>query len=203
MTKTSDAERGPAQPRRPGQRTAGRGQERAGRVQEQSGRVQEQSGRVQEQGGRVQEQGGRVQEAAGRRQSLVTGWATAGQRLVADWGPTAARLLLGLVLAWFGCHELVQPSLWTGYVPVVSATSSTAVLLVLAHGWLLLLLAVAIVAGVAHRTASVAAALLMLEIVISLAVTGGLSDLTMRDVGVLGLAICLAASTRQRLLLAR
>jgi len=125
------------------------------------------------------------------------------QRLVADWGPTAARLLLGLVLAWFGYHELVQPSLWTGYVPVVSATSSLAVLLVLAHGWLLLVLAVAIIAGVAYRPACAVAALLTLEIVISLTVTGGLSDLTMRDIGVLGLAICLAAGTRQRLILSR
>jgi hypothetical protein len=37
--------------------------------------------------------------------------------------------------------------------------------------------------------------------VISLAVTGGLSDLTMRDVGVLGLALLLASGTRQRLAL--
>jgi uncharacterized membrane protein YphA (DoxX/SURF4 family) len=182
MTKTSGADRGRTQPRRPGQRIAGRAPEQAGRAPEQAGRAP---------------------GAAGRQQSLVTGWATAAQRLVAGWGPTAARVLLGLVLAWFGYHELVQPSLWTGYVPVVSATSSPAVLLVLAHGWLLLLLSVAIVAGVAHRTASAVAALLMLEIVISLTVTGGLSDLTMRDVGVLGLAICLAASTRQRLLLRR
>jgi uncharacterized membrane protein YphA (DoxX/SURF4 family) len=147
--------------------------------------------------------GAQAQRPGARAPWPGAAWATAAQRLVAEWGPTAARLLLGLVLAWFGYHELVQPSLWTGYVPVVSATSSLAVLLVLAHGWLLLLLAVAIVAGVAHRAASAVAALLLLEIVISLTVTGGLSDLTMRDVGVLGLAICLAAGTRQRLVLTR
>jgi uncharacterized membrane protein YphA (DoxX/SURF4 family) len=152
---------------------------------------------------RARQPGGREPRPAGGPLGPAAGWAAAAQRLVAQWGPTAARLLLGLVLAWFGYHELVQPSLWTGYVPVVSATSSLAVLLVLAHGWLLLLLAVAIIAGVAHRSASAVAALLMLEIVTSLTVTGGLSDLTMRDVGVLGLAICLAAGTRQRLLLSR
>jgi len=96
-------------------------------------------------------------------------------------------VLLGLVLAWFGYHELVRPSLWTGYVPVLSPASGLAVFLVLAHGWMLLLLAVALVAGVAARTAAAVAAVLMLEIVISLTVTGGLSDLTLRDVGVLGL----------------
>ena len=33
--------------------------------------------------------------------------------------------------------------------------------------------------------------------------TGGLTDLTLRDVGVLGLAICLTADTRQRAALSR
>jgi uncharacterized membrane protein YphA (DoxX/SURF4 family) len=110
-------------------------------------------------------------------------------------------MLLGLVLAWFGYHELVQPSLWTGYVPIVSATSSLAAVLVLAHGWLLLMLAVAIVAGIATRAVAAAAAILLLEIVISLTVTGGLSDLTMRDVGVLGLAVALTGRHTHRLVL--
>jgi hypothetical protein len=119
--------------------------------------------------------------------------------LLNEWGPTAARVLLGLVLAWFGYHELVQPALWTGYVPVVSATSTIAIVAVLAHGWLLLLLAAALIAGVAVRASGGIAALLLAEIVISLTVTGGLSDLTLRDVGVLGLALLLASGTRQRL----
>lgn len=124
-------------------------------------------------------------------------------RLASGWAPTAARVLLGLVLAWFGYHELVQPASWTGYVPLVSAASSLAVVLVLAHGWLLLVLAVAITAGIASRAAAGVAAILLLEIVISLMVTGGLSDLTLRDVGVLGLASSLTAGTGQRLLLSR
>jgi len=123
-------------------------------------------------------------------------------RLSADWSPTVGRLLLGLVLAWFGYHELVQPSLWTGYVPLVSA-SSLAVLLVLAHGWLLLVLAVAMVAGIAVRLAAAVAVALVLEIVVSLTLTTGLSDLVLRDVGVLGLAVCLTATTTQRLVLRR
>jgi uncharacterized membrane protein YphA (DoxX/SURF4 family) len=121
--------------------------------------------------------------------------------LAADWGPVAARVLLGVVLAWFGYHELVRPSLWTGYVPVLSPASGLAVILVLAHGWMLLVLAVALVAAVAPRTAAAVAALLLLEIVISLTVTGGLSDLTLRDVGVLGLAVCLAGIPQRRLAL--
>jgi uncharacterized membrane protein YphA (DoxX/SURF4 family) len=118
--------------------------------------------------------------------------------LAANWGPTAGRVLLGLVLAWFGYHELMQPALWTGYVPGVHAASSTAVALVLAHGWLLLMVAVALIAGIATRAAAGAAALLLAQIVIWLWASGGLSDLTLRDVGVLGLALCITGRTEQR-----
>jgi uncharacterized membrane protein YphA (DoxX/SURF4 family) len=124
------------------------------------------------------------------------------EQLTSDWAPTAGRLLLGLVLAWFGYHELVQPSLWTGYVPVVPA-GSLAVLMVLAHGWLLLMLAVAMIAGIAVRALAAVCVAVLLEIVISLTVSSGLSDLILRDVGVLGLAVCLTAATRQRLVLSR
>jgi uncharacterized membrane protein YphA (DoxX/SURF4 family) len=106
------------------------------------------------------------------------------------------------VLSWFGYHELVQPSLWTGYVPVVSG-STLVVLLVLAHGWLLLMLAVALVAGIAVRAVAAVAVVLLLQIVTSLSLSNGLSDLVLRDVGVLGLAVCLTATTRQRLVLDR
>jgi hypothetical protein len=102
---------------------------------------------------------------------------------------------------WFGYHELVAPALWTGYVPVVPAASGLAVVLVLAHGWLLLMLAVAMIAGIVPRLAAAGAAVLLIEIVIWLTVTAGLSDLTLRDVGVLGLAVCLTGPGRQRLAL--
>jgi uncharacterized membrane protein YphA (DoxX/SURF4 family) len=117
------------------------------------------------------------------------------------WAPLLARILLGLVLAWFGYHELVAPRAWTGYVPVLSPASRAAEVLVLAHGWVLLVLAVAIVAGIAPRTAALAAAVLLLEIVISLWATAGLSDLVVRDVGVLGLAVALGAQRSERLVL--
>ena len=111
--------------------------------------------------------------------------------LASEWAPVAGRILLALVLAWFGYHELVRPELWTGYVPVVAPTSTAAVVAVLAHGWVLLMLAVALAAAV------------LLEIIISLTVTAGLSDLTMRDVGVFGLAVCLTGISHQRFALRR
>lgn len=114
-----------------------------------------------------------------------------------------ARVLLGLVLGWFGYHELVAPGLWTGYVPVLSPGSNLSQVLVLAHGWVLLVLAVALVAGIAPRLAATVASLLLLEIVISLTASAGLSDLVLRDVGVLGLALSLLGRQEQRLVLNR
>jgi len=121
--------------------------------------------------------------------------------IAAEWTPTVSRVLLGLVLAWFGYHELVRPGEWTGYVPVFSPGSSLAIVLVLAHGWILLVLAAALAAGIAPRTAAAIAAVMLLEIVISLSATAGLSDLTLRDVGVLGLAVGLTGCARHRLVL--
>ncbi|HXS65410.1 MAG TPA: hypothetical protein VN767_21345 [Streptosporangiaceae bacterium] len=123
------------------------------------------------------------------------------ERVAVGWGPTAGRILLGLVLAWFGYHELTNPSLWTGYVPAVGKTSAIATILVLGHGWLLLVLAVALMAGILPRLVAGITAILILQIVISLTVTGGLSDLTMRDIGVLGLAVCLTGKGEHRLVI--
>jgi uncharacterized membrane protein YphA (DoxX/SURF4 family) len=122
--------------------------------------------------------------------------------LSADWGPTAGRVLLGLVLAWFGYHELVQPALWTGYVPGAGSGSTVATVLVLAHGWLLLVLSVALVAGIATRAGAGLAAVLLAQIIVWLIIKAGLSDLTLRDVGVLGLALCIAGSKEHRFVLA-
>jgi uncharacterized membrane protein YphA (DoxX/SURF4 family) len=123
--------------------------------------------------------------------------------LVGDWAPTVGRWLLALVLGWFGVHELQHPQLWTGYVPGVSATSSAAAALVVVHGWLLSVLAVALAVGVLPRLAAAVAGVLLLEIVLGLLFMHGLSDTSMRDFGVLGLAVMVAGSSRQRWTLRR
>jgi uncharacterized membrane protein YphA (DoxX/SURF4 family) len=119
---------------------------------------------------------------------------------VAPWTPTAGRMLLGLVFVWFGWHEVVQPGLWTQYVPVIAENSRPATVLVAVHGWVLLVLAAALLAGVAPRVSAAIASVLLLEIVISLLATG-FSDTALRDVGVLGLAIVLTGCKHQRLVL--
>jgi len=140
-------------------------------------------------------------QSAGRSpQTGPTAWTEHVGAITAEWAPTVARILLGLVFFWFGYHELVQPGGWTQYVPVVNESSSLAVILVLAHGWILFVVAAALVAGIAPRVAAAIASVLLLEIVISLIVTG-LSATALRDVGVLGLAVCLTGCKNQRLVL--
>ncbi|HVC39999.1 MAG TPA: hypothetical protein VNH20_08535 [Candidatus Dormibacteraeota bacterium] len=117
------------------------------------------------------------------------------------WSLTAARISLGLVLLWFGLHELFQPSLWTGYVPVISQTSHLAVALVLVHGWMLTVLGIALLLGIAPQLVAGISALLLLEIVFSLTFSGGLSDIVARDLGVFGLAVAVFAGNHQKLVL--
>ena len=115
------------------------------------------------------------------------------------WAPTLARVCLGLVLLWFGIHELVQPSLWTGYVPLISQTSQLALGLVLVHGWVLTLLGVALALGVMPRVAAAVSVLLLFEIVVSLTITAGFSDIVARDVGIMGLALAVFAGRDSKL----
>lgn len=120
---------------------------------------------------------------------------------IAPWATTVGRIILGLVFAWFGYHELVVPALWTGYVPFLAPTSHISEILVLIHGIFLSTLAVGLIVGVLPRTLAGIASLAMLEIIITLTLTAGLSDLVLRDVGVMGLAISVLSSHHERLVL--
>jgi len=144
-----------------------------------------------------------VPARAGASTGPRTGWRDRGERAsaaVAEWAPVAGRILLGLVLAWFGYHELTSPGNWTGYVPVINEASNLAIVAVLVHGWVLFVLAIALIAGIAPRISAAITSVLLLEIVISLSVSG-LSDTSMRDVGILGLAVVLTGCRNQRLVL--
>jgi hypothetical protein len=112
-------------------------------------------------------------------------------------------MLLGLVLAWFGYHELASPGRWTGYVPVVSATSHLAEILVLAHGWFVLVLATALITGIVPRLAAALSSLLVLEMVLSVTASVGFSPAVLTGIGIFCLAVAVAGAQGQRLLLRR
>jgi len=86
-------------------------------------------------------------------------------------------------------------------VPVISATSEFALILVLIHGWVLVMAGAALVLGIAPRLAAALSALMLLEIVLSLSITAGVSDIVARDVGVFGLAVAVFANDQPRLVL--
>ncbi len=120
-----------------------------------------------------------------------------------EWAVTVARIVLGLVCLWFGTNELIQPHLWTGYVPIIPTTGVLPVVLVLLHGGALFVFGIALIVGIVPRIVALFVALLLLEIVLTLSIGHGVNDIAVRDMGILGLALAIAGSTRQRLLLTR
>jgi len=128
--------------------------------------------------------------------TVSSGWSW-----VEEWAPTAARIILGLVFVWFGANELLQPHLWTGYVPLLTSDATITVLLVQLHGGLLWLLATALIVGIAPRMAALISTLMMIEIILPLIILHGISDIVARDFGVLGLALATFGAAKQRLLL--
>lgn len=102
---------------------------------------------------------------------------------------------LAFVLAWFGIHELQDPGQWAVFVPAFVAGGSPAGVnqLVLLHGFLLTVAAASIGLGVACRYGAMLAAGLLAEVIVGLTVDSGVSDLVVRDVGLLALAAGVAA----------
>jgi len=104
------------------------------------------------------------------------------------------RVGLGFVLAWFGIQELRNPSEWAVFVPsFVSDHAPVAVNeLVLLHGFLLLVAAAAIVLGLVYLLGCLLAVGLVVDIIFGLWLDGGVSDLVIRDIGLLALTGALA-----------
>lgn len=103
-----------------------------------------------------------------------------------------ASLALGCVLGCFGVLELTAPSRWAGYVPPAIAAHVPVVPLVLGHGWLLLVLGVALAIDYLQPYTAWVAVGVMAEVLTGLIVTGGFSTTLVRDAGLLGLALSVA-----------
>lgn len=102
---------------------------------------------------------------------------------------------MGLVLGLFGFWELTDPAQWTGFVPPPVAAAVPPVSLVLAHGWVLFVLAAAALVDFAGGAVSWVAVAVMAEIVTGLLVTSGLTDTLVRDIGLLALSLVWALET--------
>ncbi len=100
-----------------------------------------------------------------------------------------ARLATGLVMGTFGAWELLAPSQWTEYVPPIPAARLEAVPLVLAHGWILFVLAAAAWINFLPGVTAWLAVAMLTEVVAGLLWGTGISATIIRDVGVLALAL--------------
>ncbi len=101
---------------------------------------------------------------------------------------------LAFVLTWFGIHELQDPGQWAVFVPsfVADASPVGINLLVLLHGFLLTVAGASVGLGIACRPGAILAVGLLTEVILGLIVDSGVSDLMVRDAGLLALAAALA-----------
>lgn len=89
-----------------------------------------------------------------------------------------------------GIWEAVRPSYWFGYVPSAAMTAGFDLsLMVRLHGVFLCLIGAAVLTGFRLRLASGLATLMLLGITVSLAVESGFSEIFLRDVAILALAV--------------
>jgi hypothetical protein len=102
----------------------------------------------------------------------------------------AMRAGLGFVLGWFGIQELRNPSDWAVFVPSFVADHSPVALndLIILHGYLLIVSAAAVLLGLLYIGGCLLAMGLLSEVVLGLWLDGGVSDLVIRDIGLLALA---------------
>jgi hypothetical protein len=111
-------------------------------------------------------------------------------------GTLIARVATGVVLGFFGFWELTGPSQWTGYVPHAVGALVSPVSLVLFHGWILFVLSTAALIDFTPPLTSWIAVMFMAEVVVGLLLTSGLTDILIRDLGLLALALVWALDSK-------
>lgn len=109
-----------------------------------------------------------------------------------------ARFGLAFCFVSFGVWEIVKPQYWVSYVPALAARLGDPLLLVRFHGGVLLIIALMVAFGLFRRFASLIAVLLMLEIVASLAISSGFTEIVVRDIAILFLALAIMADAWRR-----
>ena len=103
---------------------------------------------------------------------------------------------LGFVAAWFGASELLAPQEWVTFAPPFLGQGSLAISLVVLHGIVLAVCALLLFTNQYRRIAGAVMALLFVEIIFNLITQTGLSDIAVRDIGLLGLSISIALTKR-------
>ena len=99
---------------------------------------------------------------------------------------------LAFVVVWFGTNEIFAPGDWAAFVPSFLGTDSLALSLVVVHGLLLTASGLLLAFNFYRRIGAIVLALMLAEIIVSLLVESGLTDVAARDIGLLGIAVALA-----------
>lgn len=117
------------------------------------------------------------------------------KRGLPSWASAARHLLLRLAIAFvflsFGIWELIDPQYWVGFIPGWTMVLGPAVTIAMLHGAVLVLVGLAVLLGLWLRWSALLASLMLLEICLGLLLSSGFSDLLVRDVGLLLVAVAL------------
>ncbi len=101
------------------------------------------------------------------------------------------RLSLAVIFIGIGIWEILSPSYWSYYIPKFLANFANPLTLTMIHGVILVVLGLAVLIGAYLRTASILSALMMLSILVALITMFGFTDIMIRDLAVLLVAIAL------------
>ncbi len=102
-----------------------------------------------------------------------------------------SRLALSVLFLGIGLWEIIQPQYWSTFIPKFLTSIASANALVGIHGVVLLIIGIAVLLGAYLRIAAILASLVMIEVIAAIILESGFSDLLIRDLSVLFLAISL------------
>ncbi len=92
----------------------------------------------------------------------------------------------------FGIWELTKPDYWIGYVPSFAYKLLDPLILVRIHGFVLLIAGIWILSRRYLKYSAVIGSLIMADIVVTLFITSGFTDLLVRDIGIMLFVLSLA-----------
>lgn len=112
-------------------------------------------------------------------------------RILAQFG-------LAFCFVSFGVWEIARPSYWVSYIPDFAAHLFDPALMVRMHGAALLITGLMVLFGILRRFSTTLAVLIMLEIIVSLLISSGFTEIFVRDITILFLAIALMVDAWHR-----
>lgn len=116
-----------------------------------------------------------------------------------NWGIAILRVGLGLMLLWFGISEVLDPELWSSYIPEYALALAPAVTLVYVNAAFEILFGAALVLGVFVRIAALFSGLHIALIALHL----GYNEIAIRDAALAAMGIGLSLLPLDRFTLKR